>query len=422
LELSVRILLATLLIALALPAAAGAARGDCVAGAAGPTCKVWKGKVTFVDDGDTLEVDVAGDGTRRARRVRITGIQSMEMTRYRRSRRSGACHAVEAAERLEALIGGRRVRLAAQHASSRSRGRLQRTLAVRSGGSWRDAGSVLVSEGLALWWPSRREWAPNRSYAALARTALNARLGLFAAGGCGTGPAPAAPLKLWLNWDADGDDHANPSGEWVRVRNLDPAVTVPLAGWHIRDSALREYDFPAGAAIPPGGTVTVRVGRARAGELGWGMGRPVFENAHGGERVLGDGAYLFDPLGNVRAAMIYPCVGTGCSDPAQGALRLTAQPRGRDETITLTNTAAGAIALDGYILRSPPQSYTLDGLVLPAGGALRLHVGGDPADDTPLERHWGFPSGILNDGGDLVRLSTYDDIGIACTAWGDRSC
>ena len=40
------------------------------------------------------------------------------------------------------------------------------------------------------------------------------------------GPSAASPLKLWVNWDADGNDTANPSGEWVRIRNLDPVNPV----------------------------------------------------------------------------------------------------------------------------------------------------------------------------------------------------
>ena len=74
------------------------------------------------------------------------------------------------------------------------------------------------------------------------------------------------------------------------------------------------------------------------------------------------------------------------------------------------------------MLKSPPSSYALDGVVLPAGGSLRLQVVGDPAGDTALERYWGFAKPILRDDGDLARLATYTDITIACTAWGDAGC
>jgi endonuclease YncB( thermonuclease family) len=418
-----RALLTALLLLLA-SAAPAAARGVCVAGGSGPSCTVWTGTVTFVDDGDTIDVDVAGDGTRRARRVRITGIQAMEQSAYATRRRAGDCHAVEATLRLERLVrkSRGRVRLAAQHAGTMSRGRLVRTVAVKLRGRWRDVGSTMLSEGRALWWPSHAEWASNGAYAARVQAALAARRGIFDPDGCGAGPSAGSPLKLWVNWDADGDDTANPAGEWVKVKNRDPVAPVPLSGWYLRDSGLRRYNFPAHAAIPPGGTVTVNVGAATGGALGWGLSVPVFENVSGGPQAIGDGAYLFDPLGNVRAAMVYPCRGS-CSDAAQGAVAVSAVARGRRESVTLANVSARAVDLDGYVLRSPPYSYALDhGAVLPPGRSLRVDVGGSPEDDTALERHWGFARPILRDDGDVVRLSTYTDVTIACSAWGDKSC
>jgi endonuclease YncB( thermonuclease family) len=424
-----RCLLTGLLLALALaalPARADAARGSCVAGHAGPTCSVWKGTVTNVGDGDTIDVDVARDGTRRSRRVRIAGVQAMELSAYSTRRRLGDCHAVEATLRLERLVRGSRgrVRLAALRAESASRGRLLRTVAVKLRGRWRDVGTTLLGEGLALWLPGRTEWAPNSAYGELSQSAIAAQRGMFDPSACGVGPSAGAPLKLWVNWDADGNDITNPSGEWVRVKNLDPVNAVPLGGWHLRDSGLRRFTFPAHASIPPGGTVTVDVGPDGDDQavFGWGLRQPVFENASGDERAIGDGAYLFDPLGNVRALMLYPCHGT-CTDVAQGAVAVSAEPRRRRESITLANLTAAPLDLEGYVLKSPPYSYPLEsGAVLPAGGSLRIEVAGAPEEDTALERHWGLASPILRNGGDVVRLSTYTDITIACTAWGDKSC
>ena len=108
------LLLAALLAALAvLPAAADARRGACVVAQGGAGCQVWYGTVKFVGDGDTVYVDVARDGTRRTRKIRLSGIQTMEMTAYSTRHRAGDCHAVEATDRLEALVrrGRGRVRL-----------------------------------------------------------------------------------------------------------------------------------------------------------------------------------------------------------------------------------------------------------------------------------------------------------------------
>lgn len=424
-----RVLLPCLLLAAvlvgALPAGAQAARGACVAGQPGPSCEVWTGLVVSVNDGDTIDVDIAGDGTTLARRVRITGIQTMEQTAYSARRRVGACHAVEATLRLEGLIRrgrGAAVRLSAQSRDSMAGNRLLRTVAVRARGRWRDVGTTMVREGRALWLPWSAESAPNAAYRALTQRAIAARRGLFDPDACGVGPSAASPLALWVNWDADGDDRTNPAGEWVKVRNLDPVNPVALGGWYLRDSGLRRYTFPAAATIAPGAAVTVFVGHAGAGELNWGLDYPVFQNATYDEKRMGDGAYLFDPLGNVRAQMVYPC-GDGCTDPAQGAVAVSVDPAVRRESVALTNMTAAPVDLEGYLLKSAPYSYHLGaGAVLPPGATMRVLVGGAREDDTALEKHWGLAWPILRNDGDVVRLGTYADVTVACAAWGDRSC
>ena len=409
-----------------LPAAAHAARGPCVVGTSGPSCAVWTGAVTFVGDGDTIYVDVFGDGTTASHRIRITGIQAMEQSVYSATRRQGDCHAAEATQRLERLIrrGRSIVRLAAEDPESVSRNRFMRTVAVKIGGRWVDVGAAMLAEGRALWWPSWVESAANRSYSVHAQAAIAAQRGLFDPDACAPGPSAASPLKLWVNWDADGDDTANPSGEWVKIRNLDPVNAVGLGGWHLRDSGLRRFTFPAHAAIPPGSTVTVDVGSEGDGEtvFSWGLHDPVFENATHDEDAMGDGAYLFDPLGNVRAAMLYPCR-QPCSDPLGGAVGVGADPKGRREFVAVHNLGAGPVDLDGYVLKSPPQSYHFGaGSVLGAGEAMRIQVTGRPEEGALPMRYWGLAKPILRDAGDIVRLATYTDITLACTAWGDKSC
>jgi endonuclease YncB( thermonuclease family) len=307
-------LLSTLVFAAAFGAAAGRAEartGSCLVGESGPSCHIWTGRVTFVDDGDTIDVDVAGDGTTRPARVRITGIQAMEQTVYSSDphRRRGECHALAATARLERMIrkGHRRVRLAAQDPASTTGGRLRRSIAVRMHGRWRDVGRVLVAGGDAIWLPNSTEYAWNRAYSVLAERAAAAGIGLWNPAGCGSGPSQSSPLQMTLNWDADGDDNLNVNGEWVRIRNLDPRTDVPLGGWWLRDSALRRYRFPAWARIPAGGTVTFHVGRGTSSgtTFYWGLWAPAFENARGDARGMGDGAYLFDPQGDLRAWSMY---------------------------------------------------------------------------------------------------------------------
>ncbi|HEX8083231.1 MAG TPA: lamin tail domain-containing protein [Solirubrobacteraceae bacterium] len=299
--------LTVVLLALA-PAVAEARGGPCLPGGDGPRCTFWTAKVVHVHDGDTLEVEVHGT----TQRIRVTGIQAMEQTVYSSfaTRRRGECHAVAATNRFEQLVRRSRgvVRLAAQDPRSRSGKRWRRSVAVRDRGSggWRDVGEILVGEGHALWLTNPVEWAWNARYAAAAERAAAQRLRLWHPDACGAGPSADADLNVRVNWDADGVDVENPNGEWIRVVNRS-GRDVPLGGWWVRDSALRRFRFPAGTTAPAGGSVTVRVGRGaqRGSVFHWGLGEPAFENVTGDGHHVGDGAYLFDPDGDLRGFSMY---------------------------------------------------------------------------------------------------------------------
>ena len=305
-----RLLALTVLVGAAVtqPAPARAAGGPCTPDAGSPRCQYWYGKATFVADGDTIDVRLRGSGVRR---VRLTGINAMEQTRYSRNpaRRRGACHAVAATARLEQLVrqGGRRVRLAAQDPASRAGRRLRRQISTRIDGRWVDVGRVLVQEGHALWLPHGVEYAWNRDYRQLSQAAETRRLRLFDPQGCGAGPAPAVEPRLRLRWDARGNDGANVNGEWAEVANPSSG-SLAIGGWSFRDSSARRFTFPRGTVIPAGGRIRVHVGRGTGSErrFHWGLRGPAFENPTRGRRGMGDGGYLFDPRGNLRAAVIYP--------------------------------------------------------------------------------------------------------------------
>lgn len=422
-----RFALIALLGLLALPAAAAARSSSCMVPGKDATCDLLRGKVTMVGDGDTIYVDVWGDRTRRSVPVRLTGVNAMEQTVYssRASRRRGECHALEATARLEQLIekGRRRVRLLAMDAESRSGRRLRRVVAVKFRGRWRDAGRRLVAEGHALWLPNGREHLWNRDYSVLAERAARLGRGIWNPAACAPGPSDDHPLQLWVNSDADGRDRDNPNGEWVKVRNLDPARALPLGGWWVRDSGLRRYTFPSWVTLAPGETITVRVGEGPDAwpELFWGRRRGVFNNATDNVKAMGDGAYLFDPDGDLRAHMQYPCR-TECADPNVGAIAIGAKPRGR-EHITLRNVAAHAVDLEQYRLAVRRFAYTFSpGSVLAPGETLRIDVRGDPAADTRLHRHWGETGPILRNRGGRIRLASFRQIEIACHGYGDRAC
>jgi endonuclease YncB( thermonuclease family) len=406
---------------------AAAATGSCGPAANAPKCKLQYGTVTFIGDGDTVSVRLDGHKKDPPVHVRITGIQAMEEHVYTTSPslRTGECHANEATARLEYLVklSKGRVQLAAQSLSSHSGNRLRRQVRVKINGHWRDVSRILIGEGHALALSNGSEWALNATYSKLSQQAAAARVGLWNSYYCGPGPEDLASLRVWVNSNPAGDDSTNPNGEWVKVKNLDPKNPVAIGGWWMRDSALRRYTFPPFASVPPGGSITMFVGRGTdtETEFFWGLRSGVFDNATFDEHGGGDGAYLFDTEGDLRAWMIYPCR-YRCGDPLKGALKVSAHPRS-PEYVTVTNVSKAPLDLEGYRLAAGQYGYPFPaGTILQPGDVLRVNVKGAPAEDTALVKNWGLDTAILYDSGGSARVSTFTDIVLACDAWGTGSC
>lgn len=406
---------------------AAAQTGPCILGKPhSPRCRLWNGKVTFIGDGDTVNVRLSGQSKKKpGTRIRLTGIQAMEEHTYTSDprKRRGECHANEATARLEYLVkrSKGRVQLAGQHVASRSRKRPLRELRVVINHRWRDVGRILLGEGHALLLASRSEWAWNQSYNYLAQRSAAQHQQLWNPYYCGPGPEQSANLRVWVNSNPPGSDNAKPNGEWLRVKNVDPMHTVRVGGWWVRDSALHRYTFPPTATVPAGRTITVYVGRGSndATDFFWGNRTAIFDNADGHGR--GDGAYLFDPQGDLRAWMTYPCA-YHCGDPLRRAVRLTVHASGH-EYATVKNRTSRTIDLESYRLEVGSYGYAFPAAtVLRPGDVLRVDVKGDPAEDQPLEKYWGLDQYLFPNGGGAARVTTYDGIVLVCDAWAHGSC
>jgi endonuclease YncB( thermonuclease family) len=420
------------------PSAGASWRAPCVPPSERPTCSFWAARVTSVADGDTIRVRVADDPGR-VRTIRFTGINAMEMTRYSSSprRRRGACHALAATALVDRAVrqSGRTVWLSAQRASSHSGVRLRRSVWARVDGRRQDLSRMQLERGLALWLPNGREYAHNLEYRLLAQQAAHAGLGLYDPRACGAGPDEDVPLHVTVNWDADGNDRRRLNGEWIQVANRG-ARDLSLRGWWVRDSWLSYgghrvpgYAFPASARVPAGGSVRVHVGCGRdtATSFHWCRRTSAFENVTHDTRQMGDGAYLFDPDGDLRSSMIYPCAAP-CGDPLQGAVRLSVDPT-TPEWIGVTNVSGGVVDLQGYLLKLHLRgradkfiwSRPFGATPLAPGETLRLWLQGRH-DDSRLVRHLGMRAFVLADGGNVVSIQTYADALVACVAWGRSSC
>jgi endonuclease YncB( thermonuclease family) len=276
------------------------------------------GKVVFVDDGDTIDVVVKGDGTCRPVRVRFIGIQAMELHVYSHtlSKLRGECWGVDAAKNLHRLVAGKQVRLTARKVSSASTHnvRPRRFVAVQVNGVWTDVGAMQLDAGLVLPDLIPDEFSHNLDYARRAQTAAAIGAGFWGSSSrCGIGPSQDDQVKVDVNWDADGNDGENVNGEWVDVTNLG-VNPVDLSGWWVRDAAYRGYKahgytFPAGTVVVPGDHVRLKVGKGDdgGGVLHWGLDIPIFANVTEDKTFMGDGAWLYDPNGDLRAWYMYPC-------------------------------------------------------------------------------------------------------------------
>lgn len=463
-------LLVAVCTALLVAPAADAKMAKCIGGVG--KCHVWNAKVGPVDDGDTVNVKVVG--TKKWQKVRLNGVQAMELHVYKHNHRAGECDSVPATLRLAALLKAakKNVRLYAMHKNSKAVGdrvRFRRTIAAKIGGRWTDVGAQLIKEGHALWIPSSEEWAWNGEYSKLAQQAAASHKNLWNPTHCGTGPSPTSAIAMKLKWDAEDNDAQNVNGEWVRLTNLDPVNTISLKGWWLRDSYLRTdlhgpnkgrgFLFPSNAVIPPGGSIRIHAGHGSntATDLYWGLNEAPFENATNDKKQVGDGSYLFDPKGNIRASVQYPCRFGNCTDPLAGKLKVSARYKGGvhpathqiNEWVYIKNVSAAPVSLWQYDLESVPWFYEFGPAdVIQPGKSIVVFVSSrpnrvPPADGTPAPlwvpvvaglvpfqdtqpngfRAWNNSHApLLADNKDVVTVRNPAGAPVACASWGGLGC
>ena len=420
------LILSLFALALTAPAAASAASGPCRPVAGSPKCFIDYAKVPRrggVNDGDTIDVDLRGQ----RKHIRFIGVQAAELTRYSTtpSKWRGECHAVEAARFVLAMIkkGHYRVRLTSQVQKSDAIGRLERSPAVFFGGRWHDLGEMEMARGLTLWLHNTNETAWNQRYNELGQRAARRGIGVFDKTHCGSGPAQDVPFKVWVMSDPVGDDKPQINNEYVRIQNTGTHA-VSLYGWWLSDAGKKplRYHFPKGTRISAGDFITIRTGHGTngGGTFYRGLGATQFENAVNGGGA-GDGAYLFDPKGDNRAWMIYPCL-VACTDPNQGALRVTANAIRGAEYVDVRNVSGHDIDLFGYELRLPGAYGFPPGSVLSPGDTMRVYVEGDPRNDTKLVKHIVYGGAYLPDNAGRAQVTTFDEIVLGCDSWGSGHC
>lgn len=389
------------------------------------------GRVTAVADGDTIWVNLAGDGTKRPVRVRLAGIQATETRHSNLNNSRNWCHGVQAAKALRKLVQNRRVQLRGVRADSRSLGRPLRYVFVRSGGRWVDVQRILLQQGHVMSLTLENENTNDAAYGLLAQRAATTGRGLWNTTTCGAGPQQSVPLRTWVHWDAEGNDGQNPNGEYVVVENRSATETLNLGGWMVRDTSQAWYRFPSSARIAPNSFVRLFVGRGTdsAQAFHWNLGKPLFSNPSDAPGTT-EFAVLMDPRGDFRSWATYPCRIT-CADPLLGKVRVTgvlADVPGDDnrfvngEWARLTNTSPSAVRLSGYYVAFGPYlTYTFSPTrVLGAGETLTVRMGrGEATADTV---YLGSDRSRLSNTGGTAELRSWGGKRLSCLAWGASRC
>ncbi|KRF23267.1 hypothetical protein ASG95_00650 [Phycicoccus sp. Soil803] len=391
------------------------------AGQAAGVAGAEHGKVTRIVDGDTVEVDVWGDGTPTPVTVRNAGIQTMEL---------GECHAAAATSVMSSRTLGKVVNLSSKDAASRSQGRWVRFVDVPvSGQPSVDPQLASLQQGQALWLVIPPEDGRAAQYHLAMEQAAAKKIGLWDDDACGSGPAQDAKIDLSVNYDGDGDDAANPNTEYIRLRNTGTS-TVALGGWVLRSGGPDRYTIRSGTTLAPGASFVLHVGKGTNSNSVqyWGGSAPRFQNLNL-PGTVGGGAYLFDPDGDIRAHASYPCV-LSCTDPTIGKVTIRANydapgddmtnPNG--EYVLITSTSATPVDLSWYVIQVGESTRELGpGTVLKTkGSTLKLYVGKGTSGYTT--KYWGKSSAIMPNTGGTAVLRTTETIRIVCTAWGTGRC
>jgi endonuclease YncB( thermonuclease family) len=394
------------------------------------------GEVTRVIDGDTISVDIAGDGTSDTWSVRLVGIEAMSIYSRVIEGSYDACHGQEAKRHLASVLRpGTRVRLSSIADTRDRRRRLLRTVWMRDahGDYTVNAVRKMVTAGHALWFPFKQERAHNHEYHVLAdrlaKVSSTRREGtLWDDDHCGSGPRQGARIGLRAKSNADGVDSQNINDEWVLIRNYEP-YDIRLTGWKVRDSSQTYFTFPADSWLRARSWVKLHIGKGARTDrhFYWGLPGPKLDNAGSNPGADGDGAYLFDPDEDLRAWSTWPCL-ERCPNRLAGRVKITRvvyNPSGSDtpekEFVALKNVSDRVVRLEGWGVREMPNTYLFTrGHRIEPGTTLRLRVG--RGRNTATRLHWRLDKTAFANSGGTVEVVNLRNTVAHCKAWGDERC
>ena len=238
------------------------------------------GRLVYVFDGDSMEVDVDGS----VEEVRLIGINAPE---------GNECFGDEARDALVSLTADRDLVLVMDSGDDIDQyGRLLRYVYVDN----ESVNTRMLADGGAITLQGDHRY--NDEFVEIGNLAAEAMLGMWAPDACG----PVSPYGATITnveYDPPGPDDERLNDEYVTITN-DGSKPSNLAGWTLRDESSRNrYSFE-GFTLKPGEAVTVRTGcgEDHSDAVFWCSDRSVWSN--GGDTVI-----LQDRHGNVADRWTY---------------------------------------------------------------------------------------------------------------------
>jgi endonuclease YncB( thermonuclease family) len=379
----------------------------------------WQGLAGKDVDGDTVWVDITGDGKGPVS-VRNAGIQAME---------TGTCHAADASALMKSLTSGKKVKLSATIAATNG-GRPVRFLDVV--GTGLDPQLASLNAGLVMAENVSGELARGHQYQLAMERAATKGKNLWDNDACGVGPQQSISTPdMWATWDLEMSDYDKngTASESVKVRNTSKTATLNLGGWTIRDgSHFAPFKFPAGTSVKPNGVVSLYVGTGRTTTKAfyWNRGQGAFANPTSRVSNSFGALYLEDPQTDIRAHVSWPCVYNCGPVPALRISHVEDNPSGSDYTnlhgeyVSIVATGSRTVDMSKVSLVLGGHVFNFaDSQTLAPGQVLRIH--GGKGTNTFLTKYWQYDHPVLSNSG-TIRLRTAGAVPVSCAAWGGAAC
>ncbi len=237
---------------------------------------------------------------------------------------------------------------------------------------------------------------------------------------CGAQSVRAA-VRMFVNFDASGNDVTNPNGEWVAIQNTSNK-SIWLTNYKLYTPG-HTFTFPVGSMIGPNSYLRVRIGSGTHTRYNkyWGNSGGILSNS-------GDFLQLRSSGDAVIAEHSWPCSISCGYSYGLTIDRVNYNAPGNDaknpngEWIRIKNTSAARQDLQNWKIKvGPYQLVSVASRPMDPGESITIYIG--KGKNTKTRMYWGKSKGILyNTGSREVELLNPYRHDTKCYSWGKGSC